>query len=482
MPERVTIEVRAGKRYRVIARRVIKGKRRGDIIFAQQSQAPQIDYQPQGAIAMRFYDGGAQIGTELRRRYGTPEDLVNIFYPVRMEGGPNPALSEIAKLRDEALARAVLPETARTYLYSNRPYYGTCPPVACTDEVSAYNMTVRFTKAANRALGIGQMVRDYAIQNNTDWCRPMRPPTDRLADWDALEPDFANDEFNKRKHAEWLEQRSKFYGVTYEKFNVTTAPRAQKDLNFVSTGLGAGMWRPSFTGSEVYHGWDTTRADLYNVTTDTTPGAAYRETVWPVGEGVSTRADVFLEPRRYRINFRWTAVYANFVLFAPIIISVEQNIGLFMDRLPLDWKYPSAPNAFINDPTMSQWIQQSNRYAVALLQDLGSQVFSPYFVKVLVARVDGVWTVRQGDLFKGDLAAAIDVRRGEAAARDPLVYVTDERIREEVRMATTRLNIFRKTQVNQNAVVDWGGLYTQEVIPMSPDGPIYEHTIPWGPL
>lgn len=482
MPERVTIEVHAGKRYRVIARPVIKGKRKGEIIFAQESRAPNAEAPSLGAIAMRFYDGASAIGTKQRIFASDPADLVNFFYPVRMEGGPVPTLAEIAQLRDFALARATLPDTPSTYLYSDRPYYGTCAPVACTNEVSAYNLTLRFKRAANRALGISQMVRDYAIQNNTDWCRPMRSPTDRLADWDALEPDYANDEFNRRKHAEWETQRGRFYRVTYEKFDAQTAPRAQRDLNFVSTTLSPGMWRPSFIGSEVFHSWDTTDASLYNVTTDGGPLGAYHETVWPLGEGVSTRVDAFLQPRRYKFRFYWTAVYLNVFLWGTPIVSVEQNNGIFMDRLPFDWQYPANPESGLNLQSVSQWIQQSNRYALGLLQDVGSQIFSPYYYKILIARVDGLWTVRQGDLFAGELACAMDVRRGEAAARDPLMPITDEKTREEVRRSTTRLNVFRKTRVNHNEVVDWGSLMTSEIVPMSPGGPIYAGTPGYGPL
>lgn len=472
MAGRVTIEVRAGKRYRVVARPVTARKR--EIRFIPASEARPVDANPdtQGVIAWRFYDNGAFISTKARRPDSSANDLVNTFVPVRMETGPTPTGGELARLRDEALRRAELPDTPHTYLYSDRPYYGEAVPLASTAEMSGYNLTMILRRAANIQAGLEQLVRTFGLQAGAEWCRRQRDPAQALTDWDALEF-VLGPSTNRTAHAEWKERRDKLERVLLEKFDAATEARAQKDMCFVTQGIPSGLWSNQFVGTDVFHSFDLGNAGQFRVTRATAPSGTHEEVLLPMGEGCTTRVEAQLQPLRYRYLFRWTAVYVNIVFFAPPIISIEANNGIFMDRLPLDWQFPGTPESGLNLQSISGWIQQSSRYAIALQQDVGSQIISPYYYKILVGRVDGLWTIRQGDLIEDDLAAVLDVRRGEAAARDPLVAIADPNVKAEVDRSTTRFHVFRRTRVNRNEVTDWGGLFTSEIIPMSPSGPIY---------
>lgn len=408
-----TITIRDKRRYRVdvsrIAAESVEARRRG---FGVTPAGPH--RAEQGALVGRLHDGGSRITAEPRS--SDPTDLVNRYTANHYEMGPFPDISQIDAVRRDLKDRADTDPV--TYEHSGRRSYANMVPIAATEETDGVLMSLHLERRPF-ADSDPQARRSYGVNRLASWIHSMRSPVEQLAQIDASLADYVG----TPEYPEMIALRRQVERLQLEGFETETWNRAQQDLAFVPPGLAPGAYCPSFSGGAIYHSFDP--LDTANFITSrqaTTVGAP--ATPWlTVGDGYGTVYDLILEPKLPQIRFTWVAVYVVIVLFAPPIITAEVNLGSYCDRLPLGFAFREEPEQSINDTVMSAWMRQSNRYALALRQDLGAQVFSRFFFKLLMNRVDGLWEYFTPALNAGDLAGIVDVRRGGHDSRRDRYYV-----------------------------------------------------------
>lgn len=452
MSQREAIEVRNRRRYRVeVSRLVDETPVTGPRGFGTAPNGRRREQM--GAIVGRLHDGGSRITAIPRRSDAT--DKVNRYQANHYEAGPFPTISQIDVVRRELVARAETDPVA--YEHSGRLSYADMVPVQANDETDGVGMGL-YLERRKVEESDPQAKRSYGVVSYAPWIHPMRTPLEQLESFDLSASDLID-----------TSARARIERLQLEGFDHETTNRAQRDLAFVPSGLSPGMYCPSFSGGAVYHSFDP--LDTANFHTSATASTSGSPAVpWmPVGDGISTTFDLIAEPKLFRIQFTWVAVYINFVLFAPPILSIEINLGAYSDRLPLGFAYREEPEQSINDTTMSAWVRESNRYAIAVNQDLGAQVFSPYFIKILVNRVDGLWEFFRPALNRGDLAGIVDVRRGGFEGRRDRHFV------------------YRKTAIPGGATVDdvegYGSLHVPgEVQGHTKGPPIFAGTREYGPF
>lgn len=387
-------------------------------------------------------------------------DQANRFVEMRLESQPTATPAQQEEIRRLMLRSAAGSEDPARYLYSNRPAYGTCVPLGQTPETSSYNLVATMTRLPSQ--GVPESVErprwTRGVQHNAPWCAGMRSPAEQLASWDEQEPERTDPTWR-----DWRATRDEIARLQLEKFDGATAARAQKDLVVRPVGLTPGRWAPSFIGGQVYTNWDLEDTANYRVTpSDYHLGAGGGPQYLPVGDGMQSDLYAHLAPRRHRYSFRYTSLYLNFVMFAPPILSAELVTGVYADRLPFDFSHVSTQGTQANDFAVSQWMRFSQRLQLSFNQDIASQVVSLYFVKILVGRVDALYTIRYGNEEVGDLAAVLDFKRG---AR------------------TDRYNVFRRTPVNHGfEVLDYGSLYAEGVTPLLPGLRAIYYPYEYGPI
>lgn len=411
MPKRVSVRVRAGRRETVVVRPILpaptEAGQQGRVMRRGASPLPLW-----GEIAARFVHLGAYLG--VRSRPGTLDpvsDLENLWGAVSYESEPFPTVEEVIRVNGDLRARAEPPDEPVTYLYSDRPLEGQGYPLGAVDLVSGYNA----------ALGLARARRDddpddaprpdalYALQHNAPYVARLRTATERLADVDALREMFER----SGQLADWKDVRDRVERMKLEKFEAFSARLAGADMTLRAAGLAPGLYAPRFSAGDQFYAWDTEAGSLYRTERRDPAGNAHVGPAWmATGRRTSTRLIARLVPRRHRILFSWTSIYAVATVFTSPVLVAEAAIGTYSDILPLDWAYVGAEDDPRNNTSISNWIAQSRRFALVKQQDEGSQIFSPYIVKVLVGRQDGQWAVREGDMAIGDLCAVLDIDRG----------------------------------------------------------------------
>lgn len=450
-----TITVRNRRSYRVDISRLVEEvpepSPRGLPSGPNDSRRPR-----PGAIVGRLHDGGSTIAT--RTRAGDPTDLVNRYQAQHYESSPFPSISEIDVVRRKLELQASYGPV--TYEHSGRESYGDMVPIAANEETDGVSMGL-FLERRKFDVDDPQAKRSYGVNSSAGWIHPMRTPAEQLADFEATAADI--DPVQAAAHLRRITR------LQYESFDADTRHRAQRDLAFVPNGLSAGMYCPSVSGGLVYSNADPMDTVNYHTTREAYSGGPAAVPWMPVGDGVGTVFDMILEPKLVRIMFRWVSVFLVQVLFAPPTLVAEVNIGAYTDRLPLGLAYRDIPEQSINDTYMSNWIRESNRYAVALQQDVGSQQTSPYYIKILLYRLDGLWQYFRPGASVGDLAAMIDIRRGGHASR------------------VDRYRVYRKTAVEggegAEGVQGYGSLgVAGEVIPHDKEGPTFTSGAEYGPF
>lgn len=463
MAKRLDIEVRRGRAYRVIARPVVKAAKPEPRPWLPEARAPEASPDALGRLVSRYYDGGA-LWLETPRYFAgaNPGDLWNELRAIRAESpGPNVAPSFRAFLRDDAFARLATVDAPNAYLYSGRERYGELYRLGATDEVGGYNLVQRYRRRPERDGDPSPRERTYALAPHARGVYPMRPAAEQLAAWDAIEPPAGAP---NRERARWERERARIRLLGYEKFSFYSEARAKADMTLAPPDLDAGQYCPAMASFQLYEKWDPLDPK-FRSTRQAVPSGAEAIPWLPVGKGVTTEVDAVLEPRRVRHLFRWTALYINIVLFAPPILSSEETTGNYTDRTPLDYSFNSTPDSGLNDAAISAWMSGSKAIQLAMANDLGSQVFSPYFVKILVGRVDARWTLREADLEAGTLCATLDVRRN-GAPRD-------------------RYHIFRiVTEPRFSELIDFGPLsnFAFGIYPHTRGESMFAGSPIWGPL
>lgn len=456
MSKRETVVVRARRRYQVQLARVVASPEPATQRRPLAVVPPGPAREPFGRPMLRLYDGGSRVTTRPRSASGDPNDRVNRFEALHFETRPFPSVAEGDTMRRDLEAQAERPSPPLTYEHSGRPLYGQVAPLGATDETDGVLMSCAFERRETRP-GDPRARQSFGINSLASWTHRMRSPAEQLAAYDATESLFIGTD----SYATWRADRARIVRLALEGFDTPTLARAQADLAVVPKLL-PGSWCPSFTGGLIYHTFDPLDRVNFHATTVDSPNGAEAIPWMPCGDRTSSTAHVFAQPKRPRIMFRWTAVYLNIVLFAPPILSIETNIGAFADRLPLGFAYREEPEQTINDQAMSAWIRETNRYAVALRQDLGSQVISRFYIKLLIQRVDGLWQYFRAGANVGDMAGLLDVERGNQS---------------------TRYRVFRRTAIAPGTTAEgYGSLGTQEVIPHNKVAPIFEGGPSYGPF
>jgi hypothetical protein len=462
MPKRVTVRVYAGRRERVVVRRVEppptpEPSRAKTPIWARPTATPQM-----GTITARFEHLGALLSTT--HRPGTADragDRLNTWAARTFETGPFPSFAEAVRENGEFLRVAAPLEPPPRYLYSDRPLDGQGMPLGATEATTGYGLTLGLAREreAGDAADSVRPDRLYALDHEEPHVRRMRSPSEALADWDALRDLFDRPD-DPTALGRWEAAREVIARRQQEAWDFASSPFVGKEMTLKALGLAPGLYRPRFEGFDQFHSWDSERPDLYDTFRVPASGDRRASSVQlALGRRQSTAVTCRLVPRRHQILFAWTAVYLVAVLFTSPVYVTEINIGAYADILPLDWRAVSAENDGRNDVAMSRRILRSRRYAVAINQDLGSQSFSPYLIKILVARQDGQWAVRRGQMRAGELAGILDVDRGgyqRFAARS-------EGLRE-------RYTIYRRTTVQGGQRLNYGRLMTDQVLPYNDRG------------
>lgn len=420
MSEREILTVKNRRRYRVDISRLVDEQ--AEIRRHSHGLAPNRARRDQfGSIVGRLHDGGSRI-TTLPRRGTDTSDLVNRFAANHYEAGPFPTISQIDVVRRDLVARADLPAVA--YEHSGRMSRYNMTPIGATTEMDGVAMGL-YLERRKVVSSEPQAKLSYGVASYAPWIHPMRSPLEQLADYDDSAADLLDSS-----------ARARIERLQLEGFDVETAGRAQRDLAFVPGGLSPGMYCPSFSGGAVYHSFDPLDTTNFHCSTQASTSGPAVVPWMPVGDGVASTFDLIAEPKLFRIQFTWVSVYIVIVLFAPPTLVIEVNLGSYSDRLPLGFAYAADPEQSVNDAVMSRWIRESNRYALAINQDIGRQVFSPYFIMILVARVDGLWEFFSPQQNIGDLAGILDLQRGGFGARRDRHFV------------------YRKTAIPGGATVD----------------------------
>lgn len=453
MSGREILTVKNRRRYRVDISRLVDEqeadrRRRGNGLAPNKTRRDAF-----GSIVGRLHDGGSRITTLPRNGVDTT-DLVNRFTANHYETGPFPDISQVDVVRRELVARADLPPVA--YEHSGRMSRYNMTPIGATTETDGVAMGL-YLERRKLLQSDPQAKRSYGVASYAPWIHPMRSPLEQLASYDDSAADLLDDS-----------ARAAIERLQLEGFDVETAGRAQRDLAFVPSGLSPGMYCPSFSGGSTYHSFDPLDTVNFHTSREASTAGAAAIPWLPVGDGVASTFDLIAEPKLFRIQFTWVSVYLVIVLFAPPTLVIEVNLGSYSDRLPLGFAYAADPEQSVNDAVMSRWIRESNRYALALRQDLGRQVFSPYFIMILVGRVDGLWEAFSPAQNVGDLAGILDVQRGGFASR------------------RDRHFIYRKTAIPGGGTVDdvvaYGSLgVSGEVSPHSKGAPTFSGGRPYAP-
>jgi hypothetical protein len=446
-----TVEVRAGRRYRVRVRPLVKRETpvpvKGFPEARTASNAPEI--WPPPIVTLR--DGGAAI-TET----AGPSGLINQLTAIRFESSPVPTIEDAINQNQTMLAN-VSTDGGGEYLWSGRRYRTRAVPFAHSSEVGGYNTVLYLDRRERDDPEALDIRRTYAVAPNLAHVSRMRTIEEQLEDWEALRGAFATNT------AEWERGRAQIKRLYREQFDAisTARNRAQNDLYLRAIGTSPGLWAPSFIGGLVYYNWDPLDTTNYRTVLATSPDADGKVPWMPVGEDQQTRLECFLAPRRFEIRIAWVSLFYIIVFFAPPILVAEANFTSYSDRLPLTFSWAGEGDSLVNDRAMSDWIAGSRAYATGLNEDVGSQVITPFYVKILAGRVDGIWTIHSANQREGDLAAVLDCTRGSR---------------------TDRYLVTRRTTIQGGDVINWGALGTQEVIPHTRGTSQFALQYEYGPL
>jgi hypothetical protein len=462
MPDRISVPVRAGKVERVTVRRVKEpaaAKKHRTAAVPRGRHAPAPTY---GHLATRFEHLGARLTTSPRPGTADPaHDRRNGWEARTFEVGPFPSFAEAVRENGEFLKVAAPVEPPLAYLYSERPIDGQGMPLGAHEATTDYGLTFGLARVRDEGEDPGAPRPDrlYPLDHTLENARPMRSAAEALADWDALEPIFAASP-DPGALARWRAGREVVERRQQETFDASSSRFAGRDMTLEAAELGPGLYVPRFNGVDQFHPWSAEDPALYDVGRVLPSGERRAAAVHlAVGRRQSTAMTCRLVPRRHQYIFAWTAIYLAMVAFTVPVYITEINLGAYADILPLDWRAVSSENDGRNDVAMSNRILRSRRYAVAIRQDFGSQVFSPYYVKILVGRQDGQWAVRRGVMRAGELAAVLDVDRGGYQR----FSAPNEGQRE-------RYTIYRKTTVQGGQRMNYGRLFTDQVYPYPDSG------------
>lgn len=451
MSTRRTETVRTGRRYRLTVAPVVKPKPKPKPDAFGQRVVPR----PQLAVArpeFRFYDASTRLNTAQRSDAG---DQQNVFVAQSIETSVTASATQEKALGRQLIANCATSEVV-SYLYSGRAAYSRCWPLQATTEVDGFNTSLTLRSYVP---GGESESRTFALQSGTDWMRKMQPVADQLSAFDSVSGSIVWTD------AERTAARANIAALELEKFDGFTASRVQRDA-VLAPAVPSGLWEPGLASPYHYHPWEAWNSTDYKwTTTDTFYGA---ETApLRVGAGKMEYSDirVFLVPQRHTILFTWTSLYTLATLFLPPLLFGVAQTGTYIDRLPFypyAFSFSAVADTGANDLSMSEWIEQSDRYSVAIQQDHGLEWFSPYAAVILNSRVDGRWTVRQRSLAAGQLAAIVDRRaNGE----------------------TARSYVWRRTELTRSPTVfDYGPLFTDLVTPMDRGGPFWSASPPYGPI
>lgn len=472
MPESVDIRVRRGRKYKVrvakVAPEPVAAPPKGGFAVVQGRRR-----RPQhlGEILVRFEHLGAALTTAARQgAHDQVTDLVNKWEALAFETGPFPDAVSVAEFRRRMLERAQPVTTPKRYLYSDRPLEGQGMPLGAVDITSGYNAvwSLARVRSVSDDPETPRPQKLFALQHNSDWVHAMRTPAEQLADWENLREIAFSDAPDL-----WEVGRRRIEALKLEKFEPYSGRLAQADLTLECKGLTQGLYVPSFIAGDQFYDWDSENQPLWETRRER-PGLP--DIIVPAlisrGRAQGTRVMARLVPRRHEYLFAWTAVFSNIVLFLPPVFTTEVNIGVYSDILPLDWAFVGAEDDFRNSEAISRRIVRSNRYALALNQDVGSQVITLFFAKILDHRADGQWAVRAGNKTAGDLCAVLDIDRG---GYDPA--------RPDLGGRRDRHRITRKTTIQGGQRLSFGPFATQEVQPYDESGAsVWANSLPFGSL
>jgi hypothetical protein len=466
MSETVTVRAPLGKTTVVKLKRVEQARApKPKPALGRPTGGARARFSTWGAIPSVFTHLGASLGRAPRAGASDPTtDVVNVWLTDQFEASARPQPHEIRDYSDEMRRRALPPPEPIRYLYSDRELPGYGYPLSAVALVSGWNAALRLARvrAPDEQPDAARPDRFYGLQHNADYVHPQRSADEALADWDGLREQFENST-DLDALARWRRQRDQIERRKLESFDNESGRFAGRDMTLLADKLTPGLYSPSFTAGDQFYQWDP--EDIAQYRTVMARGDRRQEmegVSLATGGGTTTRLRCGLVPRRHEILFSWVAVYVNIILFTVPVYTVEQNIGVYYDILPLDWAFIGAEDDLRNAAAMSRRISRSQRYAVSLDQDLGSQSFSPYYVKLLAGRADGQWAVRAGDRNIGDPCAFLDAERGDGS--------------------TDRYEITRKTFIVGGERLNFSPLATGEVQPMSPDGQQVWPGLPYGNL
>lgn len=481
MPDRVWVRTPAGRRSTVVVRPLVPGELAPTVGPGMLARRPSVPLPQYGEVSWRFEHLGAYLGVQSRPGTHDPVgDLWNLWGTRSFETLPFPLPDEIINMRNVFRALSEPLAEPLRYLYSDRALEGQGLPLGAVPIVSGYNAVLtlsRVPQAGANDPDKPRVVRNYALQHNAPWMGRLRSAEDRLADWDALRPTFETaDDVERGALRRWQDRRDEIERMQQETFEPFSATLAGADMTLRATGLSPGLYVPRFVAGDQFFNWDAERPDLYECARILPNGV--RQIAPPyltAGRRQTTRVTARLVPRRHEILFSWTSVYLVGFLFAPPVMIAENNVGAYADILPLDWSLPDGLEDARNDQIMANWIKTSRRYQVAKAQDYGSQIFSPYLVKILVSRDDGQWAVRRGEQAVGDLCVALDVDRG---GYDPSLPEARRRGRRDRYEFTRLTDDLGGEKFGQGRLLVGG-----EVNPYNEEGtPLWAVSMPYGGL
>lgn len=389
-------------------------------------------------------------------------DVVNRWVTLSYPASAFPSHAEAVAFSGEMRLRAE-DATPVEYAYSRRRLPGQGMPLGANAITSGYNLVLQLERRAEE--GTSGRVQDlYGIQHGAAWIDPMRSAAEVLADWDALEELFT-DEDDHTVHEAWLAKRRELELRLLERFEPYSARVAQTDLTFRATRALPGLHCPSFIGYEQFHNWYP--EDTVNYRSERLVGGRRERGVpWLTrAPGTSTRMRCQLVPRRHRIIAAMTAIYAVSILFTSPFYVAEPILFTYADILPLDWAYPFSVDDPRNEEVMSRRIADSPAYHQAVRQARGAEVFSPFYVKVLIGFDDAQWAARTGDRQRGELTAILDISNAPREGEEPVRY-----------------EITRETHVEGGELMNRGAFFTNGVFGHSKGESRWSNSVPWGGL
>ena len=196
-----------------------------------------------------------------------------------------------------------------------------------------------------------------------------------------------------------------------ESWDVNSRHRTSADGTLVCSMLD-GKYRLGISSARYYYPFDTADTTTYKITAE----PAFERAEVPavdtlIGDTVSTEIDLWLVPQTYQTLIQWYARFLYITLFSFGYFIIP-NTGAYLARLPY---YPqqyslTLAGSVTNAVAMSNRIRQTRTYAAMIRADLALQVFSAYFMLILVDRFNGRWTLYQKDIPAGQLCGVIRYR------------------------------------------------------------------------